>query len=179
MAEAQLEDSGSGLAPAGAGWFVVNVRDAEWWTSERFGAVCGFENDESRSPELGINVTVVEPGKPSSLYHWESQQEAFLILSGECRLIVEEEERLLRAWDFFHCPPGTEHVLVGTGDAPCVILAVGARADGEHGLYPVSALAARYGASAEQETPDAKQAYGSLELYQRARPAYWRQLPWA
>ena len=41
------------------------------------------------------------------MHHRENAQEGFLVLSGECLLIVEEEERRLRAWDFFHCPGGT------------------------------------------------------------------------
>jgi mannose-6-phosphate isomerase-like protein (cupin superfamily) len=107
VAEAQLEDSGSGLAPATEGWFVVNVHDAEWWFSERRGAACNFESEYRDPPvefaQLGINVTVLEPGQPG-LYHAESNQEAFLVLSGECRLLVEGEERRLRPWDFFHSP---------------------------------------------------------------------------
>ena len=50
------------------------------------------------------------------MYHGESNQD-FLVLSGECLLLVEGEERLLRAWDFFHSPAWTEHVLVGAGEA--------------------------------------------------------------
>ena len=179
MPEAPLEDSGSGLAPAGDGWFVVNVRDAEWWTSETFGAGCGFESREFEFPHLGINLSVVEPGESNCLYHSESQQEAFLVLSGECRLLVDGEERLLRPWDFFHCPPGTEHVFVGAGDGPCVILMTGARTKDEQLLYPVSELAARHGASAEEETPDAQQAYARFNRPQRGRPAYWDRLPWS
>ena len=178
MPEAQLEDSGSGLAPSGNGWFVVNVRDAEWWTSEAFGSGCGFESHELEFPQLGINLSVVEPGESNCLYHSESQQEAFLVLSGECKLLVEGEERLLRSWDFFHCPAGTEHVFVGAGDGPCVILMAGARSKDEQLLYPVSELAARYGASAEEETPDPKQAYARFPRPHRARPAYWDSLPW-
>ena len=141
MPEARLDDSGSGLAPASDGWFVVNVRDAEWWTSETFGSGCGFESREFPFPQLGINLSVLEPGEPNCLYHSESQQEAFLVLSGECRLLVDGEERLLRPWDFFHCPAGTEHVFVGAGDGPCVILMAGARSEDEQLLYPVSELA--------------------------------------
>jgi uncharacterized cupin superfamily protein len=179
MPEAQLEDSGSGLVPAGEGWFVVNVRDAEWWTSKTFGSGCVFESEESEFPQLGINVSVVQPGESNCLYHSESQQEAFLVLSGKCRLLVNGEERLLRAWDFFHCPAGTEHVLVGAGDGPCVILMAGARTKDEQLFYPASELAGRYGASAEEETPDPKKAYAPFERSQRARPSYWDRLPWA
>jgi quercetin dioxygenase-like cupin family protein len=105
------------------------VRDAEWFTSETRGAACWFANEYGDSPvefpQFGINVTVLEPGQ-SGVYHAEANQEAFLVLGGECRLLVEGEERRLRAWDFFHSPPWTEHAFVGAGDRPCVILMVGA-----------------------------------------------------
>src|SRR5438477_514476 len=147
--EAQLEDSGSGPTPVTQGWFVVNARDAERWFSEGRGARCAFENEYGDPPvefaQFGINVTVLEPGQ-SGLYHAESNQEAFLVLSGECALLVEEEERRLRPWDFFHCAPWTEHAFVGAGEGPCVILMVGSRS-GTEVHYPVSELAARYGAT--------------------------------
>jgi quercetin dioxygenase-like cupin family protein len=118
---AQLEDFGSGLTPVTQGWFVVNVRDPEWWFSERRGARCAFESEYGDPPvefaQFGINVTVLEPGQ-TSLYHAESNQEAFLIVSGECALLVEDEERRLRPWDFFHSPPWTEHAFVGAGEGP-------------------------------------------------------------
>jgi len=104
--EAPLEDSGSGLAPAGDGWFVVNVRDTAWWTSETLGSACVFESREAHFQEFGINLSVLEPDEANCLYHSESQQEAFLVLSGECKLLVEGSERSLRPWDFFHCPAG-------------------------------------------------------------------------
>jgi uncharacterized cupin superfamily protein len=178
MPEARLEDSGSGLVPTGEGWFVVNVRDSEWWVSKTFGSGTVFESEAAEFTQLGINIAVLEPGEPNCLYHAENQQEAFLVLSGECRLLVHEEERLLGPWDFFHCPPGTEHVFVGAGDGPSVILMTGARTTDEQFLYPKSELAARYGASSEETTPDPKQAYAPFERAQRGRPSYWDRLPW-
>jgi uncharacterized cupin superfamily protein len=182
--EAPLEDAGSGLAPAGDGWFVVNVRDAQWQTAENDegkppGADCRFESRAFPFPQLGVKVRVLEPGQPNGLYHAENQQEAFLVLSGECRLIVEEEERLLGPWDFFHCPPGTHHIFVGAGEGPCAILMAGARLDEERLHYPVSQAAARYGAGAEAETTDFEQVYPRFEPSRRERPSYWDRLPWA
>jgi uncharacterized cupin superfamily protein len=183
--EARLEDSGSGLAPASDGWFIVNVRDAQWLTAENDenkppGSDCRFESQEFWFPQFAIKVRVLEPGQPNGLYHSENQQEAFLVLSGECRLLVEDEERLLRTWDFFHCPPGTEHIFVGAGDGPCVVLMAGTRTPDEQLHYPVSELAARYGAGADEETTDFEQAsVGRFEPSRRERPSYWDRLPWA
>jgi uncharacterized cupin superfamily protein len=157
--EAPLVGSGSGLEPQGEGWFVVNAREARWLAGD-YGAYTRFEGD-ARFPQVGINIGVLEPGQPACLYHAEPDQEGFLVLSGECLLLVEGEERRLRAWDFFHCPPWTEHVLVGAGEGPCAILAVGGR---EHTgvVYPDSELARRHGASAARETRDAKEAYAAM-----------------
>ena len=108
---------------------------------ETFGSGCVFESRNASFAQLGINLNVLEPGQPNCLYHSESQQEAFLVLSGECKLLVEGEERLPGPWDFVHCPAGTEHVFVGAGDGPCVILMTGARSENEEVLFPVSELA--------------------------------------
>ena len=75
---------------------------------------------------IGINIGVLEPGQPASMYHRENDQEDFLVLSGECLAIIEGSERPLRAWDFVHCPPGTEHIFVGAGDGPLANLGLGA-----------------------------------------------------
>src|SRR2546423_15324619 len=148
MPEARLDETGSGLAPATDGWFVVNVRDAAWLTSENgekqpSGSECAFEGREFWFRQLGIRLHVLEPGEPNGLYHSESQQEAFLVLSGECRLLVEGEERLLRPWDFLHSPAGTEHIFVGAGDGPRVLLMAGARAGDWQGAPPGAVVAAR------------------------------------
>ena len=186
MSEAPLEDSGSGLAPAGDGWFVVNVRDAQWLTSESdekkpSGAECGFESAQAEFAQVGVRLHVLEPGEPNGLYHRETKQEDFLVLSGECRLIVEGEERLLREWDFFHSPAGTDHILLGAGDGPCVILMTGARGGNWNIVYPVSEVAARHAASVERETTDPREAYTEMGFApsRRARPSYWDRLPWA
>lgn len=156
--EAPLEPTEiGGLVPKGAGWFVVNAKDARWIEHEKFGSGTTFEG-EPEFKEVGINISVVDPGQPLCLYHRETAQEDFLVLSGECLLLVEGKERPLKAWDFVHCPPETDHVFVGAGDGPCAILAVGSRAHDDL-VYPVSELAARYGASVEQETTSGKKAY--------------------
>ncbi len=180
MKEARLANAGSGLAPVTEGWFVVNVRDAEWFSSHTRGAACWFANEYGdppiEFPHFGINLTVLEPGQ-TGVYHAEANQEAFLVLTGECRLLVEGEERHLRAWDFFHSPPWTEHGFVGAGDGPCVIAMVGAHVSPEV-RYPVSELAASYGAGGETETSDPAQAFAAAERFRRERPPSWSRLPW-
>jgi uncharacterized cupin superfamily protein len=161
MKEAPLRKTPAGLVPEGEGWFVVNVREARWWHTDELGRACVFEGDASFG-ELGINIHVLEPGQPNCMYHGEGIQEDFLVLAGECLLLVEGEERRLRAWDFVHCPPWTEHVFVGAGSGPCVILMVGARPD--TGVrYPVAEVALRHGAGVEQETDSAAEAYARFE----------------
>jgi uncharacterized cupin superfamily protein len=156
--EAPIEDGPGGRKPAGEGWFVVNAREAEWIHNEKFGAGVVFEG-ESRFPHYGINIQVLWPGQPNCYYHAEEGQEDFLVLSGECILLVEGEERPLRAWDFVHCPPWTEHVFVGAGDGPCAIVGAGARNAGEGLVYPVSEVALRHGAGVKEEATTGKVAY--------------------
>jgi uncharacterized cupin superfamily protein len=159
MNEATLEDTPYGRNPAEEGWFVLNLGDALAVRNEvRGGAVYPLEPQGQPFVGLGVNVHVVWPGEPSAMYHSEGAREAFLVLSGECTLIVEEQERQLRQWDFFHCPAGTRHIFVGVGDGPCAILMMGARPD-EPLHYPVSEVAAKHGASVAQETPNPDEAY--------------------
>lgn len=159
--EAALRQADGGVAPEGDGWFVVNVAEAHATHSDRFGSSARFEDrPRVEFPEFGINVRVLQPGQPASLYHRENAQEAFLVLSGECVAIVEDEERPLKKGDLVYLPAGTAHVLVGAGDGPSAVLMAGTRKDPEELLYPVSEPAARYGASAARETPSEEEAYG-------------------
>ena len=156
--EAQMERGPSGKKPNGEGWFIVNARDAAWIYNEKFGAGVTFEG-APRFAHFGINIQVLWPGQPNGYYHAEEGQEDFLLLSGECLVLVEDQERRLRAWDFVHCPPWTEHIFVGAGDGPCVMLCVGARNAGEGLAYPVSELALRHQAGVTEETTAGEVAY--------------------
>jgi uncharacterized cupin superfamily protein len=166
--EAKPQKTEHGLAPTGEGWYVLNLRDAEWRHADGRGAVCvaadDFEGWRRESHQLGVNPFVLEPGEPMSMYHWEADQEGFLVVSGEAILIVEGQERSLRAWDFVHCPPHTKHVLVGAGSGPCLVIAVGSRAnDGKPDSLGFTAdeVAKRHGASVEEDTTDGGVAYAS------------------
>ena len=156
--EAPLEREDGGVVPKGEGWFVLNAADARWLTGT-FGPYTRFENFQSaKFEQLGLNINVLEPGQPSGMYHGEADQEGFLVLSGECLLLVEGEERPLKQWDFFHCPPWTEHVIVGGGDGPCTVLSLGAR-NTPGVIYPAAEVARRHNAGVEETTEDPDVAY--------------------
>jgi uncharacterized cupin superfamily protein len=188
--EAHLEALDSGSAPLSEGWFIVNVADAAWLTNDAFGARCVFEAngpvlrrrpdlDVHTFEQLGITLDVIWPGQPSGLYHAETNQEDFLVLTGECTLLVEGEERHLRAWDFVHCPPGTAHVFVGSGNGPCVLFMTGRRTTENGIVYPLSELARGYGAGVVTQTSSAAEAYAPFPDWQPDRPDRWTVLPWA
>jgi uncharacterized cupin superfamily protein len=188
--EARLEEVGAGLAPTSAGWFVVNTASAAWVRNDAFGARCVFESsprvladrpgaEPQMFPETGFTLAVLEPGKPSGMYHAETTQEDFLVLSGTCLLLIEGEERRLRAWDFVHCPPSTNHIFVGTGDGPCVIFMTGARREEGTINYPVEEAALGLGAGVEQETVKPAEAYARFTHWRLGRPDSWPDLPWA
>jgi uncharacterized cupin superfamily protein len=173
--EAELESTENGLVPSGDGWFVLNVRDARWWKAEGRSAVCVFEGEQDFA-QLGVNLSVLGPGEAMAMYHWEADQEDFLVLAGEALLIVEGQERPLRQWDFVHCPPETKHVIVGAGDAPCVVLAVGARdrstGGPDWGGYTVDEAASRHSAGVEKDTTDPNEAYAP---FTRRKPTRYRE----
>ena len=174
-----MERSEAGLVAVTSGWFVVNVRDAAWVQSERFGNACVFEGDAAPFGQIGYTLAVLEPGQPSALYHREANQEDFLVLAGRCLLLVEGQERPLEAGDFVHCPPGTEHIFVGAGDGPCVIFMAGARTAPRDTVYVRSELALRHGAGVERETSSSSEAYAPFGRWRPGRPASWDGLPWA
>lgn len=179
--EARLERLEAGLTPVTDGWFVVNVRDGAWVTNEELRDAFVVEGDDVSFPEIGFTLAVLRPGGPSGMYHREAAQEDFLVLAGECLLLIEGEERPLKAWDFVHCPPGTEHVFVGAGDGPCVIFMSGARRPpGEKDiLYPRSELALRHGAGVQEETTVPAEAYAPFPRWLPGPPKSWDGLPWA
>jgi uncharacterized cupin superfamily protein len=169
--EAPLEDTEHGRRAAGEGWYVLNARHAKWYDRGERGAYCDFEAGQDWE-QVGVGLYVLGPGHPMAMYHWEADQEDFLVVHGEALLIAEGEERPLKQWDFVHCPVGMSHVIVGAGDGPCVVVAVGARAhqDGEGwGGYPVDEAARRHNASAEEETTDPEVAYARFPRRKETR----------
>lgn len=177
--EAQLEQRPEGLTPVSDGWYVTAIREAPWWSSEAMGSACVLEGEGGVSfPQIGYQLAVLQPGQPNGMYHREpGNQEDFLVLFGECLLLVEEQERRLHAWDFVHCPPDTDHIFVGAGSGPCWILMMGARVS-EAIVYPRSELALRHSAGVETETTSPKEAYAPFPEWTPGRPEGLAGAPW-
>jgi uncharacterized cupin superfamily protein len=179
--EARLEKLETGLTPVTDGWFVVRIPEAAWVTNDVLGDACIFEGDDAPFPDVGFTIAVLQPGQSGGRYHREANQEDFLVLAGECLLLIEEEERPLKAWDFVHCPPNTAHGFVGAGDGPCVIFMTGARKGWpERGtVYLRSELALSHGAGVEEETTSSAEAYAPFPKWKLGPPKNWNGLPWA
>jgi uncharacterized cupin superfamily protein len=176
--EAAFERTEAGLAPVGEGWFVLNAREARWNHRPGRGESLSLTGStdvecETYFPQVGVNLFVLGPGQAIGMYHWEADQEDFLVLSGEALLIVEGQERPLRQWDFVHCPPETRHMIVGAGGGLCAVLGIGGRAHIDQGCnggaYTVDETALRHGAGVEEETSDAGVAYARFPVPVPAR----------
>jgi uncharacterized cupin superfamily protein len=170
MREAKLVETEVGRVPEGEGWFVVNLRDAAWQTTEGGGTWVAFEAAGVPN-QIGVGAHVLPPGETTGFYHREGNQEGFLVLSGECLVVVEGEERVLRQWDYFHCPPETGHIMIGGSEQPCVLFMFGNRLAHARTHYPVEPAAAKHGASVAAPADTSFDAYGERTF----RPA---RSPW-
>jgi len=172
--EANLEQTEHGLVPKGPGWYVVNARDVPWSGAEGRGAYSDLEG-EPEFEQYGVHLVTLAPGEAMAMYHWEADQEDFLVLAGEAVLVIEGEERPLRRWDFVHCPPETSHVILGAGDSQCLVLTMGARdrsVGPDWGAYPVDATAAKHRASVDEATTEPQEAYAKVA---RRQPGPYRE----
>jgi uncharacterized cupin superfamily protein len=170
--KAKIAETEHGLVPEDDGWFILNVADIRWETVPGGGRWCGFESPNAPSPMLGIGVHVLGAGETPGFYHAESNQEGFLVLSGECIAIVEGEEHRLRQWDYLHCPPGTAHITVGAGPEPCALLMVGTRSSDATISYVVEPAAARHGASVARASDSAREVYADRPPIEPTR-SHW------
>jgi uncharacterized cupin superfamily protein len=168
VTEASMEAMPTGKLPSDDGWFILNLTEIGWQTLPGGGTWCVFESPRAPSRTLGIGVHVLRPGETPGYYHAESDQEGFLVLSGECVAVVEGQERRMRAWDYLHCPPGTAHITIGAGEEPCAILMVGTRSESQSIRYLVDPVAARYGAAVTEETNAPKEAYAGRPPFSAA-----------
>ena len=176
--EARFEQFPIGRVRATEGWFAINIRDTGWTTNERMGAAAILEGNGPPFPDVGLNLRVLQPGQANGMYHAENNQEDFLVLSGECVVIIEGEERRLRAWDLVHCPAGTAHIFVGAGEGPCAIFMVGGRARAEHIDYMPNDTAARHGASVETASSSPDDVYAPFPDWEYAPSPASGGAPW-
>ena len=169
--EAPRAQTEHGLVTTGEGWFVLNAREAGWLHAEGRSAICEPEGDSTSSRSGSTS--------PSSA----GSPHGHVPLGGRSGGLPRPRRRgaprrrgggeAARQWDFVHCPPETKHVVVGAGDGPCVLLAVGGRAHATTGWggCSVDETARRHGASVEHETSDAREAYAGLSAARRPRTA--------
>jgi uncharacterized cupin superfamily protein len=172
MREAELADTPTGKVAASEGWFVMNLAEAQWQATTGAGTWVSFEADGVPN-QIGAGAHVLPPGETPGFYHLESDQEGFLVLTGECLLVVEGQERRMGPWDYFHCPPGTAHIMVGAGEAGCVLFMFGNRRPDERVEYLHDPAAARHGVQVTEPTDSPRQAYADRPRDRRAVTSPW------
>lgn len=173
---ARREDGRRGLRPTPGGGFILHVDDAQW-LDNGLTARCLLDRQDGveRFEQYGVNVQYLRPGQPNCRYHREFEfDETMLALDGSGVVLVEGEERPVRAGDVIHCPAGTGHVFVASPDHPLVLFLLGTRDANvaEWGEYPADERAATYGASVETTTPQPEVAYVDRPEFVPA-PAPW------
>jgi uncharacterized cupin superfamily protein len=174
--EAELEETEAGLLPKSKGWFIMNALETRWFDKPGQGhaaSLTGYDEYEAETffPMLGMSIRVAGPGEVTTTYHWETEQEDFLVLSGEGIAIIEGEERPLKQWDFVHCPPGAKHGFVG-GEPPLVLLCASSRQfqkDGPWGYYCFDETAAKHNAASPEDTQDGEIAYARFADSRKTR----------
>jgi len=174
--EAELEETEVGLLPRTQGWFIMSALETRWFDKPGQGhsvSLTGYNEYEAETffPMLGMSIRVAGPGDATTTYHWETEQEDFLVLAGNGIAIIEGEERPLEQWDFVHCPPGTKHAFVG-GEPPLVLLCASSRQfqkDGPWGYYCFDETAARHNAASPEDTQDGEIAYARFAEVRKTR----------
>jgi uncharacterized cupin superfamily protein len=87
---------------------------------------------------IGINQTVLPPGKESSMRHWHTREDEFVyVLAGEVVLRTGAGEQLLTAGMCAGFPAGVAdgHQLINRSDRPAVYLEVSNRDPEDEGQY--------------------------------------------
>jgi uncharacterized cupin superfamily protein len=120
------------------------------------------QKGEAHFDDIGVSLFWLQPGRPMSLYHHEVVQENFLVLAGQCALIIEGEERPLQSWDCVHCPPRTARTIAASGEHPTRVLGVGARKENGGARDPVDPVAIAHGAGVPDQSTPAEEVYASF-----------------
>lgn len=88
--------------------------------------------------QFGVNLVTLEPGALSSLRHWHLHEDEFaMVTAGECVLVQDAGETLMRAGDCAAFPAGNPdgHHFINRGDVPAQFLVVGTKAPREVATY--------------------------------------------
>ena len=88
--------------------------------------------------QFGVNLVSLEPGALSSLRHWHMAEDEFVMVTeGECVMVQDEGETVMRAGDCAGFPAGSTngHHFLNRSDAPARFLVVGSKAPREVATY--------------------------------------------
>lgn len=88
--------------------------------------------------QFGVNIVRLEPGALSSLRHWHLNEDEFVIMtSGECVLVQDAGETVMRVGDCAAFPAGHPdgHQFINRTDTVATFLVVGTRAREEVATY--------------------------------------------
>lgn len=88
--------------------------------------------------QFGVNLVTLAPGALSSLRHWHLHEDEFvMVLTGECMMITDAGEEVMRPGDCAAFPAGVAdgHHFVNRGTAPAQFLVVGTKAPREVATY--------------------------------------------
>lgn len=88
--------------------------------------------------QFGANLVMLEPGAISSLRHWHEKEDEFVMITeGECVLVQDEGEVVMRVGDCaaFPAGDGNGHHFQNRTDRPAKFLVIGTRAPREVAHY--------------------------------------------
>ena len=94
--------------------------------------------DAAGLTQFGANLIMLQPGAKSSLRHWhENEDEFVMIVEGECTLIDDQGEHVMRPGDCAAFPAGDPngHHFINRTDREARFLVVGTRAPKEVAHY--------------------------------------------
>ena len=88
--------------------------------------------------QFGVNLVILQPGAMSSLRHWHKAEDEFVMITqGECVLVQDAGEVLMRVGDCAAFPAGDTdgHHFINRSGAEARFLVVGTKAGAEVATY--------------------------------------------
>lgn len=96
--------------------------------------------------QFGVNLVTLQPGALSSLRHWHLNEDEFIMITaGECVLVQDGGETVMRVGDCAAFPAGNPdgHHLINRTDRVATFLVVGTKAVAETATYSDVDMVAR------------------------------------